>query len=267
MRQPSLCLKGRKAMPRAGKVPLTLDLHKQTLTFAGAVLAQLPMVSEERQQHYIGKPDRLKKVLAKAFAEDLTQPSATADLLRWEMVYGKLFGLKQKPDLSALCIPEKPKGVGPVRLIVVAHEIVDWTKNRPLQGVQEALKKHFPAWQYEKDLDTAIPKNDRDPKNGSYAVWVKDVREADEEYANKLADDLKAENHAGITILERQLLETDYFFEKGEHLDRENWTLCLGSRSRDGNVPFAYWCDSKFGVYWFDSTNRDPNFRSRRVWV
>ena len=253
-------------MPRIGKVPLTLDLHKQTLTFAGAVLAQLPMISEERQQHYIGRPERLKRILAKAFVDDLAQPILAPDLLRWEMVYGKLFDLKQKPDLSAIRIPEKPEGVGPVRLIVVVHELFEWTKNRLLQGVQETLKKYFPAWEYA-NLDDSITTNDRDPKNGSYAVWVKDVREADEENANKSAEDLKTESHTGITELERALLEADYFFEKGEHLDQQNITLCSGSRHRGGGVPDASWNDSKFGIGWYGPSSRDSSLRSRRVWA
>ena len=250
-------------MPRAGKVPLTLGLHKQTLTFADAGLAQLPMISEEEQQYYIGKPERLKRVLVKAFAEDLVLPSATPDLLRWEVVYNKLFG--KKPDLSGIRIPEKPEDVGPMRLIIVVRELVEWTNNRPLQNTQETLKEHFPAWEYE-NLDDSITTSDRDPKNGSYAVWVKDVREADEENANKSANDLKAENHIGITTLERQLLEADYFFEKGEHLDRENVTLCSGSRDRVGHVLRAGW-NCRFFVSWSRPSNRDPNLRSRRVWA
>ena len=186
------------------------------------------------------------------------------DLARWSDNYYKLFN--RRPDLSAIRIPEKPEGVGPVRLIVVVKELVEWTKGYPLEGVQEALKKHFPGWEYANDLDEAIPINDRDPKNGSYAVWVRDVREADEEFANKSADDLKVENHTGITTLERQLLEADYFFEKGEHLDQQNVTLCTGSRDRGGDVPYADWCD-KFVVDWCYSSGRSPYLRSRRVWA
>jgi hypothetical protein len=185
------------------------------------------------------------------------------DLFR--VTYEKLFG--QKPDLSKLRIPERPEDVGPVRLIAVVHELIEWSgKHGPLQGVQEALKEHFPCWQYNNDLDKVTTINDRDPKNGSYAVWVKDVREADEENANKSANDLKVEHHKGITTLERQLLEADYFFEKGEHLDQQNVTLCLGSRDRGGLVPDAYWC-VWFSVGWSYPSNLDPRLRSRRVWA
>jgi len=186
------------------------------------------------------------------------------DLAGWERTYEKLYG--KKPDFSSLVIPTRPEGFGPMRLIIVAREIVEWTDNCPLQGTQDALKKYFPCWQYESNLDETIPTSDRDPKNGSYAVWVRDVREADEEFANKSANDLKAEGHTGITVLERQLLEADYFFEKGEHLDPENVTMCSGSRVRGGCVPHAIWY-GKFCVRWCNSTYRYPGLRSRRVWV
>ena len=190
--------------------------------------------------------------------------STVSDIERWENNYQKLFG--KKPGLFSVRIPEKPEGVGPVRLIVVAKELIEWTDNKPLEGVQEALKKHFSGWEYSDDLDLDITVNDRDPRNGSYAVWVRDVREADDEFANKSADDLKAEGHTGITTLERQLLEADYFFEKGEHLDRSNVTLCTGSRYRDGLVPRGSWHD-RFRIIWYSPSSRNSYLRSRRVWA
>ncbi len=254
-------------MRKAGKTPLTPTLHKQTLAFAGAVLAQLPRLSETDQQNYIRNPKRLQKVLEKAFAEDLPKEEIPywADLLRWKIVYHKLFG--HDPDLSVIDIPSKPEGFGPMRLIVVAKEIIEWTGNRPLEGALEELEKHFPVWEYISDLDTSITTNDRDPKNHSYAVWVRDTCEADEEFAGQSANDLKEMGHSGITLLERQLLEADYFFEKGEHLDVVNATLCSGSRYSDGSVPSADWFDDRFRVNWFDPSDRLGDLRSRRVWA
>jgi len=149
---------------------------------------------------------------------------------------------------------------------VVAKELLEWTDINPLEGVQEALKKHFPGWEYSSDLDADIPTNDRDPKNGSYAVWIEDGQEPDERYANKSADDLKAEGHVGPTVLERQLHELDYFVETSNHLDVQNITLCTGSRHRDGGMPSGYW-RGRFSVNWYDSSLRNPYLRSRRVWA
>jgi len=195
-------------------------------------------------------------------------PLNNSDLARWSDNYFKLFN--QRPDLSQVRIPEKPEGFGPMRLIVVVRELLEWTDNRPLEGTQEALKSHLPGLElgYDFFLDFAIPMNDRDPRNGSYAVWVRDVAEADKEFAYKSANDLKAEGHVGITVCERQLLEVDYFFEKGGRPDRQNVTLCTGSRSRGGDVLRCRWrADEGFRVLWCDASQSGSNLRSRRVWV
>jgi len=242
-------------------------MDRQELKLVARIVENLPMMSSDIMQGWVNNPKGLKKFLSGLVPVAMETSASVLDnpgLARWSDNYYKLFD--QRPDLSAIRIPEKPEGVGPVRLIVVVKELVEWTKGYPLEGVQEALKKHFPGWEYANDLDEAIPINDRDPKNGSYAVWVRDVREADEEFANKSADDLKVENHTGITTLERQLLEADYFFEKGEHLDQQNVTLCTGSRDRGGDVPYADW-GGKFLVYWCGSADRSPYLRSRRVWA
>ncbi|MEK7147836.1 MAG: hypothetical protein AAB758_00905 [Patescibacteria group bacterium] len=197
------------------------------------------------------------------FLDSLKPP--VGDLGRWASNYEKLFG--QKPDLSQVRIPEKPEGVGPMRLLVGAKELVEWTGNHPLEGVKEALKKHAPGWEYAEDLDADITKNDRDPRNGSYAFWVRDVQAADDDMANLSANDLVERGILGITALEGELLEADYFFEKGEHLDPKTVTLYAGSRYRDGRVPFGGWLGSRFSISWCDASHRDPLLRSRRVWT
>lgn len=196
----------------------------------------------------------------------LQRQRSRQDLVRWNANYGKLFGLKEL-DLSVIRIPTKPANVGPLRLIVVAHDILKWTDNRPLQGTQEALKEHFTCWQYASDLDKEITSNDRDLKNGSYAIWVRDVCEADKNLINLSAEDLLARRVTGIVTLERQLLEADYFFEKKEHLDQQSITQCSGSRYRGGGVPYAYCRGGRFNVGWFSPSSRNPAFRSRRVWA
>lgn len=186
-------------------------------------------------------------------------------LIRLSGVYDKLFG--KRPDFSALRIPKKPEGVGSIRLIVVAREILTWTDNRPLQGTQEALKRHFRCWQYVDDLDREITANDRNLNKGSYAVWVRDVREADDDLKKLSADDLAEKGVPGIIVLERQLLEADYFFELGTHPDQENATLCPGSRDRDGRVPDANWGGGKFNIYYCGASLSYPCVRCRRVWA
>jgi len=75
----------------------------------------------------------------------------------------------------------------------------------------------------------------------------KNVREADEENANKSADDLKQSDQ--ITLKERLLMELLYFKKTGNHLDIKNWTLCAGSRNSDGRVPRVHWRSGYREVY------------------
>lgn len=243
-----------------GIVRALVGVPQERLVVVQRVINNLNSATEHGDQF----EDELLKFVHGWKPAETAPVTGNPDLARWSDNYFKLFN--QRPDLSNVRIPEKPEGVGPMRLIVVAKELLEWTENRPLEGVQEALKKHFQGWEYTSDLDADITVNDRDPKNGNYAVWVKDVQEADEENANKSADDLKAEGHTGIMTLERQLFEFDYYSEKGEHLDIVNVTLCSGSRRRHGLVPDADW-SGEFHVDWSHASARFPHLRSRRVWA
>jgi len=234
----------------ATKVPATSG---QVGEIAGVLIGEMKF-SKDEATAIIGSMGAFRKGVHQFYSRyRIATVVAMSDLIRWELVYEKLFGLRQKPNFSGIRIPERPVDVGPIRLIVVASEILGWT---PLQGLQETLKEHFPCWQYTQNLDESITTNDRHPKNGSYAIWVKDVREAD-----------AVEDHTGITVLERQLLEADYFFETGLHLDQRCTTLCTGSRDACyGNMPLAYWY-ADFRINEYVATNRNPNLRSRRVWT
>jgi len=116
-------------------------------------------------------------------------------------------------------------------------------------------------------LDEAVSINDRSPSSGSYAIWLRDRVEADEEHKNKSANYLKSANISGITLLERLLFEFKYFRETGKHLDVQNWTLCSGSRYTGGGVPRVDWGPGSRGlwVYWYDPGFAFDFLRSREV--
>jgi len=165
---------------------------------------------------------------------------AAAQLVAWQKLYQDQFGLTC--DFSSLVIPKRRKGFG--RLIVVAQGITN-------EQVFQQCKKHFPCWKYtDRDLDVAVPTNDRTPKNGAYAIWVRDTVEADVVHKNRSANYLKKQRISGITLLERLLLELKYFLETGKHLDIQNWTLCSGSRRDGGGVPRVRWRGGGLRVAW-----------------
>src|SRR3989344_6831992 len=109
-------------------------------------------------------------------------------LVQWGRTYEKLFG--KRPELSQINIPKIPEGISSIRLIIVASEIIEWTHNRALQGTYEQLGKHFLCSSRESDdcgsnLDSTITDSDRYPRYDSYAVWVRNSQEADEEFADQ----------------------------------------------------------------------------------
>lgn len=134
-----------------------------------------------------------------------------------------------------------------------------------LNKAYEACERNFKCWRYADDLDKAVPINDRDPKNGTYAIWIRDRIEADEELKNLSANDLKNKNITGITLLERIILEPKYFKETGKHLDINNLTFCSGSRGSGDYVPDADWRGDRFRVYWNDAVYSGDRLRSRAV--
>lgn len=172
----------------------------------------------------------------------------------WKDFYQKFFGLTL--DVSGIQIPEHRDGFD--RLIVVAQGL---TPNQ----VYDVCAKQFPCWSYTKDLDEATRgRNDRE-SDQTYAVWVRDRQEADEENKNTSAAQLKERRVPGITLLERMIYELKYWSETNEHLDQQCWTLCSGSRCAGGFVPYAFWYDVRFKVSWYYPDRSFDYLRARSV--
>src|SRR3989344_8143116 len=174
----------------------------------------------------------------------------------WRKIYHDHFGI----ELGSVVIPAHRKGFD--RLIVVAYGITT-------QQAYDICEKLFPCWKStDRNLDEAIQTNDRMPTGGTYAFWVRDRIEADEELKNLSANDLSSQGIATETVLERELHEIVYFLETGgKHLDIKYTTLTAGSRSDGGDVPDAFWDDGEFGVDvdWCGPDDAGDGLRGRQV--
>ncbi|HAT74806.1 MAG TPA: hypothetical protein DCS28_02095 [Candidatus Moranbacteria bacterium] len=176
------------------------------------------------------------------------------DIAMCQKFYQKVFGESQ--DFSEVRIPEKPEG--------------DWwlivlVKGMTPEELFQRCREKFGAWKWtNKSLDEIIV-SDRTAKDGHYAIWVKANIEADEEFKNLFANQLKAQNHKGITLEERLVLELFYFWRTKKHLDNQNWTLCAGSRYSDGDIPYVSWNDGRMDVYRCYPDSVHDHLRSRRV--
>jgi len=176
------------------------------------------------------------------------------EITDWQQFYHDLFGLEI--DLLGLSVPAKKKGFD--RLVIVAQGMT-------LQRLYDNCVKLCPCWKWTDDDLDKIVQSERTAKDGTYAVWFRDVVEADEELKNLSANDLKEKGIPGITLEERLLMELKYFKETGNHLDIKSWTLCSGSRYSNGEVPSVHWHSDGLGVGWYHPDNADGGLRSRRA--
>ena len=110
-------------------------------------------------------------------------------------------------------------------------------------------------------------KEERDPRKGAYAIWIRDTVEADENLKNISADSIKARGLTTETLTERLLQELVCWHETKKRLDIQNITLCSGSRNRVGRVPSVHWCrhDGWVHVSYCSSGYSLSYLRSRQV--
>lgn len=180
-------------------------------------------------------------------------------LVGYQRFCREVFGLET--NLSKVVVPNQRSGFD--QLLVVAQGLT-------IGRVLEVCRQNFPVDCYLDNPDEQIVKNDRSPDKASYAIWVRDRIEADEELKNRSANQLRDDKVPIETLLERLLHELKYWYEtggknNGQHLDIQNWTLCAGSRGRSGDVPHVAWHDGRLCVYWCGPGAADPDLRARSV--
>lgn len=166
---------------------------------------------------------------------------------KWEGEYGC--------DLSDARIPEHQDGFD--WLVIVRKGL--W----PNEAYERLGKLKIPIGRYMDDLNGIM--SIREPFERSYGVWLKKRQEADDEFRNKSFNELWRTVN-GITVTERLVAERDWFKETaGGHLDETSWTLCTGSRSPDGDVPFVDWDGGKVYVHWNRHGFAGTNTGTRQV--
>jgi len=226
----------------AGQVAELIALFAKKMSFD---------MSKDQGQYWIDNP----KQFGLAINSVLIPENLGTDISRieaWGAFYKKFFNITL--NMTGVQIPAKVEGFD--RLIVVAGVGLD--------QVWKVCKKQFNCCKYtDSNLGEVVIKNDRNPNAGVYAIWIRDRIEADEETKNLSANDLAKQSVNGITLLERLIFELKYFSETGKHLDIENVTLCSGSRSSYGSVPFVFWSDGRLGVGWGSVDCSSSDLRSR----
>ena len=171
-----------------------------------------------------------------AFLENRNPFAITNIREEWQEFYRKYFRITV--DFSDVIIPEDPGGFP--RVIFIPEGLTFAT-------VIKALREKFKVSLYTEDLDKDVTENIRTPDK-SYAIRVHGRQEADEEWKDTSASQLKEQNVNCVTLMERLVDELKWFDETGEHMDIDNWTLCAGSRYSGGRVPGVGWRSGSRGL-------------------
>ena len=218
------------------------------------VMGVLARLSFEKVNVLLGNKTLLSKKLEKVF-EIAADPFA-AVRTEWEKFY--LDHCNIVVDFSEVTIPTKPSE-GSWRLIFVSQGLT-------MNVILAVMRAKFKAWVYAEDLDGNVPTNTRTSVQ-SYAKWVRDGVEPDEEYLGKTTRDADMTGTIGMTLLERLVLGVKHFVETGKHLDIKGWTICTGSRYSDGSVPFVYWGPStaEVKVNWCSVGSSNPTCGLRQA--
>lgn len=217
----------------SGKGELAMEKNRQDLSQAGRAMGPLIEIMRQVKTGEI-TPEQLQSLVEHRNPfEPMDYGKTLADLVRF---YKEVFGI-EADFTTALQIPEKHDGFN--WLIIMFQGL---TANK----LYDKCKERFGAWRYTENLDTI--KSVRTTEK-TYAIWLRDRVEADEENKNKSANDCEKEHINGITLPERLLQELWYHWKTGKHLDIQNITLCSGSRYPHGFVPFVDWNDVKLLVY------------------
>ena len=157
----------------------------------------------------------------------------------WQTIYKNNFGIDV--DFTDIVVPPKP-AEGKWRLLFIAKELtIDFT-----YGIYGKVMSGYNAkmWKdsyYGTSIDAKVTDNIRDPKNGSYAIWVRDDQESDLQYRGQSTKQADPNKTIGETLLERMVHGIIHFIETKKHLDEKGFTLCSGSRAVDGYVPDMDW--------------------------
>ncbi len=112
---------------------------------------------------------------------------AEAIFENWRPLFKEYFGLI--PDFSRVVIPQRTsETLDYVRTILMPEELAINEKLGLHNWLFNVYKELFSARRYYNDLDKEVVHSDRHPKDGSYAICVRDLVEADEEFAGLSAE-------------------------------------------------------------------------------
>ncbi|OGE82690.1 MAG: hypothetical protein A2846_01475 [Candidatus Doudnabacteria bacterium RIFCSPHIGHO2_01_FULL_49_9] len=241
-------------MNESGKEKSFLEKGRdeQYRDFADAVINALPRdIDSDIMGGWIEDPAGLSRRLGAALGAHRSG-IAGKHLKSWHLFYHDLFQIDL--DFGQMRVPDARKGFD--RLIVVASGL---TPHR----IFEVFRELFGHDCYG-ELAGVLLEDERSSGSGPYAVWAMDNTEPDDDLKGVSAESLKNDGVESMTLVERLLFGLKYHNETGDHLDRETWTLCAGSRHAGVFVP-RVGAGSGIELGWCSKHEAHPVLRARRV--
>jgi len=242
--------------------PVTLDLESAKTFIAFGERAAKRGLEPSGLQQFIDHPERMDRFVSFANAGAPAWQVITLPDIDWLAVY-KSYGMEAEYQEAMETLP---KWSDPSLWVVPVVASKDRKKVITCNNVVSVMRgSGVKFWLYYDDMDANIVHNDRDPANGSYLVGFRRTVEADEEFKNLSANMLAKQEHKGTTCLERLILGHGYYLATGQHLDVKCYTLCPGSRCRDGDVPGVHYspCLALVNVDRYHPVDRLGGLRSR----
>jgi hypothetical protein len=196
-----------------------------------------------------------------------TAPQLSDEILKqigsWGIFYKKIFGMDM--DFSGVKIPEKFPGFD--RLIIISKGL---RLNR-VWNIHQGLGIQTWKWRSGGSLEAAMRESERGLVKETYAFWVRDIQEADDESEDELrnlsAERIEEQKIDTECLLERLVHGIKYHDETKEYLDVKSVTLCAASRYADSRVPGVY-CggDCSVRISWIGVKAAYPlHIRARRT--
>jgi len=170
--------------------------------------------------------------------EIITSGNFHLQLLDWQRFFQEVRGVKVSlKHLRSIAIPQAKDEFS--WLVIM---LKDMTANQIYNSMSQRMK----CGKYFDNLDAG--NHDR-ISDHDYIIRVRPRVEADEEFKNFSANQIAQVGIKGMTTAERLQLEDFYHWKTRGYLDKENMTLCTGSRVPGGFVPDVNWHSDDDEVY------------------
>ncbi|MFA7201545.1 MAG: hypothetical protein WC099_00885 [Candidatus Paceibacterota bacterium] len=246
-------------------ITVTKSEIKQFGIFIGYIMSILSSIishyffslSRDEKNKLLQNKDAFAKKIYNAlvFVFAVNQGEFVETKVYWQGIYKKHFDMHV--DFTNVSVPSKPNG-GKWRLLFIAQGLMI---EDACSVYRRVMKIHNSKMQrdgyYSASIDYRVNDNIRNPKDDSYAIWVRDGQESDEEFYGQSAKQADPNKLIGITLLERMIYGIVYFIETKKHLDEKGLTICSGSRTVDGLVPRMRWYPDNHSVFVGNSSMDD----------